>query len=289
MAGIKAVFYSIVVCAFTYFFANWLFFKAPRSAVIESVMWWWPLILMWIPGVLAFLFRIFFKEGFRDAGWAVGKMRYWVLAVTVPLMVAVVSYAAAGWFGLAWLDRQSLSGPMFTDRFGILPASWPGFTPDNLTIRFIIKFSVVAVIGFIPEFIFGLGEELGWRGYLQTRLYESRVPFPLLIGGLVWSAWHLPWLIFTDRWEMLLFIVCILCLSAWIGWLREASGSVWVAAAAHAAHNAFLLTLFAGSFQIDQPYWVSETGVLTVIIYGLVSFMALKYFNRFSSRFLAEG
>ena len=36
------------------------------------------------------------------------------------------------------------------------------------------------------------GEEIGWRGYLLTRLIEAEVPRPVLVSSLVWALWHVP-------------------------------------------------------------------------------------------------
>ncbi|MCH4827934.1 CPBP family intramembrane glutamic endopeptidase [Planococcus halocryophilus] len=50
----------------------------------------------------------------------------------------------------------------------------------------------------LPLFIIGGGlEELGWRGFLQSRLERVVSYFPsVIIVGIIWSIWHLPlWLI----------------------------------------------------------------------------------------------
>jgi membrane protease YdiL (CAAX protease family) len=269
-AGIRAFLYALIAIGFTYYFATWLFWKAPTTLLISSIRWWWPLILMWIPGILSILFRIISREGFRDVGWKPGKAIFWLIAISLPLCMAIFTYLVGYLTGIVSIDPNSLHGPMFVDQFGILPGAWPSFTPDSQIVRLLIKFGVVATLGMIPEFIFAFGEELGWRGYLQIRLVQSRLPLPYLICGLVWSLWHLPWLMFQDRVEMLLFILCITLFGVWIGWLRMRSGSVWVAAAAHAAHNAFLLTFFSTSFQTHSPNWVSEAGILPILAYGAI-------------------
>ena len=37
-----------------------------------------------------------------------------------------------------------------------------------------------------------LGEAVGWRGYMLTRLVDARLPRPVLLSGLIWATWHLP-------------------------------------------------------------------------------------------------
>jgi hypothetical protein len=48
--------------------------------------------------------------------------------------------------------------------------------------------------GLLMALPFGpLGEELGWRGYLQPRLMERSSPVATsLVIGTVWTFWHTP-------------------------------------------------------------------------------------------------
>ena len=50
------------------------------------------------------------------------------------------------------------------------------------------------VVLFVPILFIGgpLGEEFGWRGFLQDALTEKNMFRGTLILGLVWSLWHLP-------------------------------------------------------------------------------------------------
>jgi hypothetical protein len=177
-AGIKAGLYTVIVLALTYTSGTWLFGRAPHTDFVNTLIFWWPLILMWIPGIIAFLFRIFFRDGFGDLGWKIGNVRYWALAIAAPFGMAVFTYAIGYLTGKVSIDANILRGAMFTDKYGYLPAAWLWFTPDSLPVRLSIKLGVEATIGLLPEFIFALGEDLGWRGYLQMRLMQSKLPAP---------------------------------------------------------------------------------------------------------------
>ncbi len=36
------------------------------------------------------------------------------------------------------------------------------------------------------------GEEIGWHGYMLTRLVDAGVAKPILTSGLIWGLWHVP-------------------------------------------------------------------------------------------------
>ena len=47
-------------------------------------------------------------------------------------------------------------------------------------------------VGMVDGLIFASGEEIGWRGYMLTRLIDAGVPRPVLTSGLIWGLWHVP-------------------------------------------------------------------------------------------------
>lgn len=132
----------------------------------------------------------------------------------------------------------------------------------------------VLVLGTLFSLLSALGEEIGWRGFLVPALYEHLgLNKMLLLSGLFWCCWHLPLLVAggymdgTPLWYQLpAFVLCILPVGILAGLLAVRSNSLWPAAFLHAAHNNFdqgvfgLLTRGA-----DKMYYVSETGVLTIL------------------------
>ncbi|MEZ4663934.1 MAG: CPBP family intramembrane glutamic endopeptidase [Caldilineaceae bacterium] len=95
---------------------------------------------------------------------------------------------------------------------------------------------LAALIGnFVPQLIGAVGEEIGWRGYMLTRLIDARVPIPVLASGLIWGVWHLPMLLGgiyqtgpNVLLSALLFMVAVTTLLAWFfAQLRLGTGSIW--------------------------------------------------------------
>ena len=87
--------------------------------------------------------------------------------------------------------------------------------------------------------LIGVGEELGWRGWLlPTLASERRFAAAAALTGLAWTLWHLP--VFFSGVALALSYLCLLIslsiLQAWL-WVRT-QGSIGVAALAHGSVNA---------------------------------------------------
>jgi len=91
---------------------------------------------------------------------------------------------------------------------------------------------------------FALGEELGWRGYLLSKLLPLGKWPALLLSGIIWGIWHAPIVAMGHNYPghpvlgpFLMIGFCLL-MGIILGWLQLTSGSVWVPALAHGTLNA---------------------------------------------------
>lgn len=233
------------------------------------------LIQTWIPGIISLFFRLFFREGFGDAGWKLGHWRFWLWASVGPLVFSSFTYFCAyltGSISVVYLFAQ----PLYNDLMFTL--HWPDWSTDSVIIGLLLRLCAVGTIGLVENFIYALGEELGWRGYLQTRLVQSGWRFPLVLCGIIWSVWHFPypfvlWIGYRRGLPgFLLFSAAITLAGVFVGWLRLASGSVWIAAMMHASHNAFYGALYGVLFYGSREWlWAGEAGIFSIIAYGIVA------------------
>lgn len=193
------------------------------------------------------------RDGYTTAGWrrlglARTGVRWWPFTLLATAGVSAVSYLLVVAFG----------GASFT-------APPAGGWQDLLSL---------CVTGPILAF----AEEIGWRGYLQPRLSSWLGRWSLLVVGLVWVAWHLPYILFTASYHtdgdrtivLLLFAGSVLASAALFGMLREISGSVWPAVLAHFAHNATFAWLGSALITTTDPVLVNEylagdTGLLVLV------------------------
>ena len=92
-----------------------------------------------------------------------------------------------------------------------------------------------------------LGEEFGWRAYLQPKLMPLGGRKTMLLMGIVWGLWHAPLIAMghnygTDYpgapWLGILTTVWIMfILGTFLGWAVLRAGSVWPAVIGHGAFN----------------------------------------------------
>src|SRR5215212_2686743 len=180
--------------------------------------------------VLLMLFVVT-REGYTRAGWQTLGLhrlgwRSWALAVLGPLLVLSCTY------GLVWSTGIGL----FVLPVDIGPLA---LLPLNLLIGMLIN----TVLG-------GLGEEMGWRGYLLPNLLGLGNTRALLVSGLLHGIWHLPLMLMTPFYHgsgnrlivVVLFLLTMTAAGVFYGYLRLKSASVWPAALAHSAFNTFWAT-----------------------------------------------
>ena len=209
-------------------------------------------------------------EGFADAGLRLNlrKWPYYVVAWLLPLPVTAAIIALAAALGLSQPDFTLM-------RFGtwVLGGTSPPPPPAYILLALPLQFLISALVA-TPVL---WGEEFGWRGYLQARLFPRRPLLAAVSTGLIWGVWHYPVNLRGYNYPeqpllgLILFPVGTVLLSIVFGWLRLRTGSVWAASLAHASTNviggSLTLLLFMGG---PNWIWVSYLGLLGWIPLGML-------------------
>jgi uncharacterized protein len=191
------------------------------------------------------------REGWLSLGLHRPGLSGWGLALLVPLSVLGFAYACVWLSGIAVFAVPADVG------------SWPLYILDLL-----VSIVVVALMG-------GVGEEVGWRGYLLPRLMSLGVLPALLVSGFLHGVFHLPAMLWTPHYHtgadpalaVPLFLATLTMAGVCYGYLRLMTGSVWPAAIAHSAFNIFWdrLNAFTQSdSRLVLEYLAGESGVLTL-------------------------
>ena len=237
------------------------------------------LLLMWMPALSSVVARLALREGIRDVSFRFGGktgLRSIAFAILMPLVVGTVAYGIAWTTGLVGFSAITPS----PDELSMSPAAvWlAGLGPIP---RFLVSVALGATVFVATNSFWTAGEEIGWRGYMLTRLIVAGVPQPLFVSGLIWGTWHLPLVLSgvyaSGQFPLVsagLFLVTVTGVALVIGVLRLRSGSVWPAILLHAAWNSIILNPFdRSSVGPNATLWVGESSVLvavTTLILGLI-------------------
>jgi membrane protease YdiL (CAAX protease family) len=270
------VWYLAVVFVLSYLWQFVIF----RTGGVQSPLF---SLLMWIPGIVAIAFILFKKEGFRKLGW--GLRRWWFVfpAIFIPLAIAVSIV----------LFMQALHWATFVGQFFTLE----GGMVEISNIRLILGNQAQSVPFFALNFLFShimflvtgsiltLGEELGWRGYLQEKML---VKFGLnrgcIILGIIWGYWHLPIVLMGFNFPnhpilgaTLLMPLGTVFIGIFLGWLYLRSRSIWVPALAHASANLFSQLIFSFMKMHQNELLLQFTWIAA---WAIVAILCLVNLNR---------
>jgi membrane protease YdiL (CAAX protease family) len=238
-----------------------------------NLLWVFP--LMWSVAVASVVTRLVLREGFADVSFRFGGGRTWkylVLALILPIVIGLIAYGIAWMTGLAQFSPEPLG----------LVAPYVGDSASPVVV-FVLNLALAATIGTIISALSAAGEEIGWRGYMLTRLIDAGVPRPILVSGLIWGLWHVPLIlggiIYADSpspvLAAVLFMVSAPSFAYVLARMRLETGSIWPPLALHAAYNSLIQIAFApATTGAGAPLWVGEEAgilvVLTVVVVAVV-------------------
>ncbi|WP_007508756.1 hemerythrin domain-containing protein [Pseudofrankia saprophytica] len=202
-------------------------------------------------------------DGRGSAGWDWGWRRTsaralglaWAYGVAYPLLAGILLWLT----GLGGFDGAKLAG---------------GFNLDGLPTGPGAALAILlgVTVGCLPYLLLAVGEEVGWRGVLLPHLATSNSPARVvLLGGLIWSAFHLPIIIVLGGTPdgvptpiaAALFAVALTALGSTLAWQRLRYG-LWPVVVTHAAVNATLYLVVAPA-TVDRSatgWFGTETGLL---------------------------
>jgi hypothetical protein len=144
--------------------------------------------VMWVPALATLLtIKLVTHEPARTLNLRFGSPRpYLMAALIVPGAFALI-------YGLTWL--LGLGHPDWQMAYlrGIFTAA--GAEAPAMPAPAIVWPALFLVSSLVAPFInslFGLGEEIGWRGFLLPRLLPLGKRRAYLLLGIIWGVWHAP-------------------------------------------------------------------------------------------------
>jgi membrane protease YdiL (CAAX protease family) len=126
-------------------------------------------------------------------------------------------------------------------------------------------------------FINALGEETGWRGFLQTELQRHLRPrWAILIVAGIWAGWHAPLFAILSSYRgftlgtMVGFVIGLASGAVVLGWLYNRTGSVLAVAVWHATYNLCAATPAAGGLLAAVSTTLVIAGAVALVATDIV-------------------
>jgi membrane protease YdiL (CAAX protease family) len=240
------------------------------------------MVLMWLPGVVALVMERRDSPGrVRDRlGLRFARSRWWVMAWLIAPAMILVS------MGLSLMLPEHV---WFSDPGVIIDQLAGELTPEvgEETVTLInnlpIPLAWLQLIGGLTTSglmtaIFALGEEIGWRGFLDREADARGWGFwkSSFVIGAIWGLWHWPVIVQGHNWPahpylgVLLMVVFCMGMGPIFTFVTRMTGSVFAAALAHGTMNATAVMPILS---------ISGGGDLTVGITSFVGFAVIALVN----------
>jgi membrane protease YdiL (CAAX protease family) len=210
--------------------------------------------------------------------WGITGIQVILWPLVVPLIVYGTAYSIAYAVGLA---HWSPGGGKWT--------TW-----TQIAANVIVNLVILGVVGTLTA----MGEEIGWRGYLQPRLDAAGVRWSVAVVWLCQLAYHAPLIAgagYVNAGSLPLSLVLFAAadLPTAFLWARESyrARSLWPAVFFHSFHNTISQWLFPKFFAGgENERWLREGGLLPVAGYVLLGLAIFVWTRRGPSwRVLSYG
>ncbi|ADU63607.1 MAG: CPBP family intramembrane metalloprotease [Pseudodesulfovibrio sp.] len=243
----------------------------------------WLLLTMWVPGLAALGVTAWTERGSLRRMADSLSLRtgpagpYYLTALLVPIVFAVIH-------GLNWAVGFSAPDP------GLHALNQTSAEPHDLTSLFTVMLPASMLIGPAIQYVFALGEELGWRGFLLPRLMVLGKPMAYLVLGVAWGLWHAPLILagFNYPGHPLagLGMMCAMtsALGLFINEMTLGSRSVFLAAFIHAAVNAQVQGVWMWLFPQANPLLGGSFGLIAVLVWLGVGVLTVRLMARSRAR-----
>jgi membrane protease YdiL (CAAX protease family) len=259
---------AYLVLAFGLAWGSWALLL-PASATDIKLFELYALPGAFAPAIASFIVRKWItREGFGDAGLGLHltQWRFYLVAWLLPFAVVAFIVLGAIAFGLGKPDFSMLTTIARIAPHAKIPPPLLGIVGYLIPLQLLITALIATPLLF--------GEEFGWRGYLQLRLFAHSPTLAAVATGIIWGLWHLP--VILRGYEFpgdpvvatVVFCAGTVLISIIFGWLRRKSGSVWVTRLAHSATNAI-----GGSLTV--LLFPDRTNLLFVGYLGFLSWIPL--------------
>lgn len=238
--------------------------------------------VMWAPAVAALItIRMVSHEKVSSLWLRFGRSwkPYLATALLIPLAY-IITYLVTWAMGLGQPDWQLKTFFSMVAETGVDMTTAP--SPGVLLAGLFFSSLLVAPI---LNSIFGLGEELGWRGYLLPRLMPLGKWKAYGLLGIIWGLWHAPLVLMGFNYPdtPVLGVLMIVLLTTAIGFFinemtlryRSAVLAGWIHGVFNSqAYGIWRALLFAST----NPVLGGISGLVGIVVISLLGLATMRYF-----------
>jgi membrane protease YdiL (CAAX protease family) len=181
--------YLAITFGITYAVEGALILAGFRVTALPSVLGQYTIALvMWVPALATLLtVKLITREGWGVTRFRIGSLwPYLVSALVVPASFIVV-------YGLTWALGLGQPDWQLTNFYALIASTGADMSsapPPALLLVVLFLASLFVAPWF--NSLFGLGEEIGWRGYLLPKLMPLGKIGAYIVVGVIWGLWHAP-------------------------------------------------------------------------------------------------
>lgn len=243
----------------------------------------WLLLVTWIPGLTALLITAVNEKGSPRRMAERLMLRpgtagpYFLTVLLVPLVYGIIH-------GASWLAGFAQADP------GLRALNAISDDASDLTSLFTVMLPASMLLGPLLQFVYALGEELGWRGFLLPRLMPlGKVPAYLVLG-VVWGLWHAPLILVGFNYPghpvsgVIMMCVATSALGLFINEMALYSRSVLLAAFIHAAVNAQVQGIWMWLFPQANPLLGGSFGLVAALVWLAAGLLCARTLARLEAR-----
>lgn len=267
--------YIAILFALTYLIqCIGIFIGGEESALFKPLV----ALTMFLPAIGAIVYLMKTKQGLAYIDWKLRKPWYIIAGLTVPSIITLGGiwiFEKIGWgvnraYAIKGQVVQDIDVPLFLG------------TSEQSIYFFIANFLVTGIGFSLMISLLTVGEEIGWRGFLQKKLLEKNSLLRSLVFlGLIWGFWHFPLILngmnypeYPYLGAFLIFPVATVFISFFLGWLTINSKSIWPAVFAHGGVNSIMTLLFEldyGEHKLEANFGIlGMWAVVGVAAYALI-------------------
>lgn len=271
--------YSIIVLTVSFLLAGaYYFFFPEKNSISYTVL---AAIYMWIPGITAIIMNFKESKKVSEIGFKFNFNKWYLFSWLVFPLIIALSILINTFFESV---RFNIYMTEFLESYSALLENSAQYEQMREMIMnqpwlpLLITVASGLIAGVTINFVFAIGEELGWRGYLYEKLkYLGFWKMSALIG-FIWGLWHAPLILQGHNYPeypvygVFMMIAWCMLLTPLFNFIRIKSNSVVPAGIAHGTLNA-LGGLSIIYIEGGHPLLNGITGLSGFIALALVNFL----------------